>query len=207
MENVFNKAKCNKCGSQLDEIYEITYHNVYECPNCGYQKALLIDDCCRDPFKIVIIDRTMKTDRLLYQCKNCGGIVNKNKPLSFKIYSDQIRDEINIERFNEWKENHNYDYLAVKDQILEHNYKLSNFGKLNEHYASEEYRTIRKQALIRDNYKCQKCGNEAEEVHHLTYDNFPNEKIEDLQSLCSNCHNKITWKERFERISKKKDNK
>ncbi|PQA89839.1 hypothetical protein B0A70_15480 [Chryseobacterium piscicola] len=85
----------------------------------------------------------------------------------------------------------------------ENNFRLSNFGKLQEHYATEKYRNIRKKALIRDENKCQICNKDAEEVHHLTYENFPDEKLEDLQSLCSKCHSEITYKERLERINKK----
>lgn len=37
---------------------------------------------------------------------------------------------------------------------------------------------------------CRVCGKPATEVHHLTYDNFRNEKPEELVSLCRCCHNK-----------------
>ncbi|SIT10114.1 hypothetical protein SAMN05421796_11610 [Chryseobacterium piscicola] len=145
----------------------------------------------------------MKVERLLYQCINCGGIVNRSKPLSFKKFSDQIRDEINIYRLKEWKDNIENDFRFIKEAINENNFRLSNFGKLQEHYATEKYRNIRKKALIRDENKCQICNKDAEEVHHLTYENFPDEKLEDLQSLCSKCHSEITYKERLERINKK----
>ena len=39
---------------------------------------------------------------------------------------------------------------------------------------------------------CQKCGaTENLHVHHLTYENFKNEKPEDLQVLCKDCHMKV----------------
>ncbi len=202
MENSDYKRKCNKCGTQMDKEYDTEYHDVFQCPNCEYQKLIQIDECCRKPLKIVIIDNTKKLDRLLYQCINCGGIVNKNKPLSFKEYSDQIRDEINTHRLKEWQENVNFDFQLTKEPINENNFRISNFGKLQEHYATERYRNLRKNALVRDNYKCQIYSRQAEEVHHLTYENFPNEKLEDLQSLCSKCHNEITWKNRFQKINK-----
>ncbi|MCW0520628.1 HNH endonuclease [Riemerella anatipestifer] len=184
--------------------YETEYHEVFQCPKCKYQKVIQIDECCRNPLKIVVIDNTMKVDRLFYQCINCGGIVNKSKPLSFKKYSEHIRDEINISRIEEWIENVNFDYKLSKEDVDENNFRISNFGKLQEHYASEKYRNIRKKALIRDNYQCQICKKDAEEVHHLTYENIPNEKVEDLQSLCSKCHVELTWNERLQRIQNKK---
>lgn len=186
--------------------YDTDYHEIFQCPNCNYQKIIQIEECCRNPLKIVIIDNTVKVDRLLFQCINCGGIVNKSKPLSYKKYSDQIRDEINSYRLKEWNEKIRFDFQFAKEPVNEHNFTISNFGKLQEHYASEKYRSVRKKALMRDKYECQICGSKAEEVHHLTYENYPNEKLEDLQSLCSKCHVELTWKERFERIEKKKNN-
>ncbi|WP_414846715.1 hypothetical protein [Chryseobacterium sp. IT-36CA2] len=160
----------------MKKNYNTDYHEVFECPNCHYQKVIQIDECCRNPLKIVIIDKTMKVDRLLYQCINCGGIVNRSKPLSFKKFSDQIRDEINIYRLKEWLEYIRNDYQSIKGYIDENNFRISNFGKLQEHYSTEKYKNIRKQALIRDGNKCQICYKDAEEVHHLTYKNLPDEK-------------------------------
>lgn len=204
MNNQDYKTICNKCSTDMKKEYDSDYHEIFQCPACNYQKVIRIDECCRNPLKIVIIDNTMKVDRLLYQCINCGGIVNKSKPLKFNEFSDEIRDEINIFRLEEWKENIKNDFQFSKIPIDENNFRISNFGKLQDHYSTEKYRNVRKQALIRDENKCQICDKNAEEVHHLTYENFPNEKLEDLQSLCSNCHFEITWKERMERINKKK---
>lgn len=202
MSNNNYKTKCNKCTTDMKKEYDTEYHEIFECPNCNYQKAIKIDECCRSPQKIIIIDKTMKSERLLHQCINCGGIVNRNLPLSFKKFSHEIRDEINSHRLKEWTDNVDDDFRFVKEAISENNFRLSNFGKLQAHYATEKYRNIRKKALIRDQNKCQICNKEAEEVHHLTYENFPDEKLEDLQSLCSKCHLEITYKERLERINR-----
>ncbi len=204
METYDYKTKCNKCGTIMKKEYDSEFHEIFQCPNCEYQKVIQSEECCRSPLKIVIVDNTKKIDRLLYQCINCGGIVNKSKPLSFKKYSDEIKDEINTYRLKEWEEKVSFDFQLSKEPVNENNFRISNFGKLQEHYFTEKYRSIRKEALIRDDYKCQICKNNAGEVHHLTYENCPNEKLEDLQSLCSKCHGKITWKERFERIDNKK---
>ena len=143
----------------MKKEYDDQFHEIFTCLNCKYQKVIQIDECCRNPMKIVVIDKTMKIDRLLHQCKNCGGIVNKNKPLSFKKYSELIKDEININRLNEWKDIIKFNLQLAKEPVEENNFRLSNFGLLREHYATEKYRNIRKQALIRDNDKCQMCTN------------------------------------------------
>jgi len=66
-------------------------------------------------------------------------------------------------------------------------------------YMRKRWRDTRKEALRRDQYTCQSCGARATEVHHLipiTPDTVADDKIvyglENLQSLCWNCHNKET---------------
>lgn len=51
--------------------------------------------------------------------------------------------------------------------------------------------SIRKKVLERDNYKCVKCGQPAQEVHHL----IPLSKggtttLSNLISLCKDCHDR-----------------
>ena len=46
------------------------------------------------------------------------------------------------------------------------------------------------QRLELDNHICCVCGKEATEVHHLTYEHFMDEPMEDLVGLCRACHRK-----------------
>ena len=41
-----------------------------------------------------------------------------------------------------------------------------------------------------DGHICQVCGKDASDVHHLTYDRFGHEDMNDLVSLCRDCHDK-----------------
>lgn len=57
---------------------------------------------------------------------------------------------------------------------------------------SFEWRTLRQQVLLRDNYACQSCGAKQNlEVHHITYEQLGKEKLTDLVALCSKCHNHV----------------
>mgnify|MGYP000374292437 FL=1 len=57
---------------------------------------------------------------------------------------------------------------------------------------TEKWRQIRIKILNRDDYKCQGClENKATDVHHITYDNWMNEFMFELISLCRECHTKI----------------
>lgn len=55
---------------------------------------------------------------------------------------------------------------------------------------SAEWRQIANQRLELDNHICPVCGGEASDVHHLTYEHFGNESMDDLVSLCRKCHYK-----------------
>ena len=52
---------------------------------------------------------------------------------------------------------------------------------------------VRRAILERDNYQCQKCGSrEDPRVHHITYaSNGGTDDLENLTTLCLNCHTDI----------------
>lgn len=77
-------------------------------------------------------------------------------------------------------------------------------------YDSEEWAGVRKAALIRDGYLCVKCGNPAEEVHHiihLTPENIGDPKVtmnlDNVISLCRDCHFAQHRKDKADGIRKK----
>ena len=59
-------------------------------------------------------------------------------------------------------------------------------------YASPQWREVRAQRLQVDGGLCVFCKCEAEEVHHVTYDNVGSERLDDLRSLCRICHDACT---------------
>lgn len=66
-------------------------------------------------------------------------------------------------------------------------------------YRSGAWKAARKEALHRDMYTCTLCGRRAEEVHHkieLTPQNIGDPSIslnvDRLESLCHECHTKVT---------------
>lgn len=62
-----------------------------------------------------------------------------------------------------------------------------NYGK---YIRSKAWRRKANERLEMDGHTCQVCGRKAEEVHHLTYDRFGHEDMNDLVSLCRKCHRK-----------------
>ena len=64
-----------------------------------------------------------------------------------------------------------------------------------EYIRSRKWKNKRNAVLQRDKYKCKKCGSKKNlQVHHLTYEHFKHEPLEDLVTLCRNCHSKIHFK-------------
>ncbi len=69
-------------------------------------------------------------------------------------------------------------------------------------YDSAAWKSTRRAALLRDRYRCQICGGRATEVHHLTelseknvHDKCISLNLDNLQSLCHDCHTSITKEE------------
>lgn len=60
-----------------------------------------------------------------------------------------------------------------------------------EYLLSPEWAIIRTQRLTLDNYECVLCSSVAAHVHHRRYpDTLGTETINDLVSLCAECHSK-----------------
>jgi 5-methylcytosine-specific restriction endonuclease McrA len=57
-----------------------------------------------------------------------------------------------------------------------------------DYLQSESWRDKRAAVLQRAKGCCERCGWAADEVHHKTYVNVPNEPLSDLLALCRGCH-------------------
>lgn len=61
----------------------------------------------------------------------------------------------------------------------------------NEYLRTKEWREKRMRVLLRDGYRCTKCGSSEQlNVHHLTYERRGAERYADLTTLCRRCHRK-----------------
>ena len=62
----------------------------------------------------------------------------------------------------------------------------------NRYIESDEWKEIRVDRIFLDGYKCRFCGSAKNlVVHHITYENVPNENMDDLLTLCKTCHNEL----------------
>ena len=61
----------------------------------------------------------------------------------------------------------------------------------NDYLSSLYWLEKREAVLKRDNNKCCICGGLANQVHHLTYQRVGNELLDDLISICAQCHTNL----------------
>lgn len=61
----------------------------------------------------------------------------------------------------------------------------------NRYLESAAWRTLRAKVLERDGRTCAGCFSPAEQVHHRTYARVGYEEMDDLISVCSDCHASI----------------
>ena len=185
--------KCKKCEStdiKINTVYK--YHDIYECLNCGDITYKRIDECCRNPYSIVVIDRRNHDLFFLYrQCLDCGGSINRAKPLNSKVFGNDIEGEFNWDTFNNWKAERNKEGKILYEDKKLLNYQHSKYYKYLIYLSSDKWKEKRKLVLERENKLCQRCKERpADDIHHLNYDNLYNETLEDLQALCKICHAK-----------------
>ena len=61
--------------------------------------------------------------------------------------------------------------------------------RYHEYLESDEWYDIRRQVFERDNFKCQSCCSPTNlTAHHLTYIRIGCEELDDLETLCWDCH-------------------
>ena len=191
--------RCNNLNLIIDSEHK--FHNIYKCLICNYLTPFRIDECCKNSYLYVAIDNeNSQRLRLHRQCLYCGGCVDRSRPLSFKLFGSEIRYDFNHNKYHKWIEERNIENTILWENVKESNYDTSKYAKYTNYIHSESWKMKRNEALNRDKNLCQVCGNKAEEVHHKTYENLFNEKLEELLSVCQKCHKEIHVKIDKERL-------
>ncbi len=174
---------------------------MIKCPTCGketYRPWCYIDirkycsRYCYDKSPIRVRkphSEETKRKQSIARKKYCENHTSWNKGLS---WSQEMKDKIR---------------KAVPDRRGELSYGWKG-GKSFEKYGKEFKLSLRNAIRQRDNYKCQLCGVSQMEcieklsIHHIDY-NKKNNSIQNLISLCRNCHGKANtnrdkWKKCFQ---------
>jgi 5-methylcytosine-specific restriction endonuclease McrA len=183
--------ECNRCKKlSINIIRDFDFHDIYHCLICNYKTVIKIDECCRRPYEIVAVDnKNYNQIRLYWQCLDCGGCVNRTKPLNHKKFQEQIRCDFSNNKFNDWREKKAEENKQLWEMVKINNYNFSDYKKYIDYLSSQKWKRKRDEVLIRDNDLCQECKlKPAIEIHHITYENLYDEKLQDLVALCIECH-------------------
>ncbi len=71
-----------------------------------------------------------------------------------------------------------------------------------EYLESNQWDGLRSQAKARAGGRCEKCGAEAKQVHHIKYpNNLSNDGLENLQALCRVCHRAAHLEQKARKLS------
>lgn len=89
--------------------------------------------------------------------------------------------------------------IGLDNKTLRWIERLIREDKLIPFYKSKQWRSVRQEALERDNFECQECKrhgkySRAQNVHHKQELKLRPElalSIDNLECLCIRCHNKI----------------
>lgn len=183
--------QCAKCkGENFKVLTHYEYYDIYECINCGYWTYPKSEDCCRKPNFIVVVEHIdWNKPRVFYQCTNCGH-ANRAKCIDSKKYDDLIDSDFDKHKFDD-REVKKFEELAFIKQQFEY-YKNSVSFKYHEYLNTGQWKEKRKLVLQRDNFTCQHCKIEpAYDIHHISYRTIYKEELNELMSVCRNCHREI----------------
>lgn len=127
------------------------------------------------------------------QCQICGvkpsgsAIKHSDVPnLKDKIALNEIKKySEELEKKGPTYERYQSEYINIRRKNNLNNWRLQHA----EYLQTNQWKSIRQKVLKRDNYLCQGClENPATEVHHKTYENWQNELMFELMSVCYDCH-------------------
>lgn len=178
---------CPKCGVDTFVHFENKYSIEKWCINCKYFTYSWLN-CCNNPNPIRVI-YYMKDGRPSQreQCLNCGKLLPGNA-ISFKgVDQEKLRFFDESAKLNRDKE---VNVLKIDfKKKNEYNFPLRYQKGYVDYLKSEKWKELRLEVLKRDDFLCRKCTTEkACHVHHLTYERLGREKLEDLISICFDCH-------------------
>lgn len=174
---------CEECGQQMTARL-FTTEIVFYCKDCGTYTRNAVE--CEHEYMLVIFELDNGTRQLRNYCPYCNGRSQALKQCDYDLTNVPVKLE---SKYNEYKtrisdEPQKMEFIASLRKKQEQVYH----AVYNQYIASEQWKQIRENVIVRDNGKCRICGKTADHVHHLTYAHFTREYPFELVSLCRECH-------------------
>jgi hypothetical protein len=164
--------------------------NLFEIVDGPENKTRLQQRTCPH-YKVFIEAFIMKSGNLMAHaiCKDCW---DRSDPLNYFTIYNLTNSGKNVSARQS-----KYDLFSLdEDEINAKVNKIKNMNSSEIHkvahrfyLGTEKWNGIKNERLAMDNHWCQECKSRpATLVHHLNYDNWMDEKLTDLISLCPKCH-------------------
>jgi 5-methylcytosine-specific restriction endonuclease McrA len=144
------------------------------------------------------------------QCVDCGQEIRALKKTCQEViattekapFDDELADAWSTWAREEYQQRHS-SWLARRQhytRIEQEQRDKEWWDEYNHYLTTDTWKKRRALVLKRDEHLCQCClTNRATEVHHLSYTHVGNERLWELQSICTPCHDRITQEDRESR--------
>jgi 5-methylcytosine-specific restriction endonuclease McrA len=156
----------------------------------GYLYPAIEIECLSHKMEFIRFKREDGVQMLRQQCFCCGEVSRDLKKSMVSNFDSLNECDYGIRDLK-------FEFLKQARNILDKIKNQEAWDEYNQYLNSDKWKLKRRKVLERDNYLCQAClTNEAQEVHHLTYENIYDEPLFELISVCKRCHEKIETKKK-----------
>lgn len=192
MATIAHSKSCELSEKPITESFKS--RTVIYCPECS--KYTFDEVKCEHeyfPVRFVLSNGAIQVRML---CNKCWSITPKSEP-----HAQFNMDLLPCKKMESYREFIDSRYAAENEKVKEFTdalcIKADEFNKKEYHayLGSDMWRKKRDEVMKRDNYTCQICGIQAQNVHHLSYIHRGSEYMFELVSLCVKCHEEYHAKE------------
>lgn len=199
-----NKFLGEKSGDITDHIPVFDYDEFDRRFKALHPKPISVDNCPHYDRVLTMRHYNKGGSAVVEQCLTCGKHCKSlSKSVvggltSLPLFDDALEASL-LEKTSRWYVDYHDSldcersrfHIEVAALIASGSLTVVDNSKFGTYYDSEEWYKTRLRILERDDHKCQSCGDDAECVHHITYERLGCENDLDIISLCNECHSII----------------
>ena len=166
-------------------VAEASFMSVADLYDLVESQPLMTFPCLGCGAELLVRNR-LRRIRLLRSLEDYCGDETEDRPsaeLLCEICEEQTNDLVEQQRRLDRER-----YKALLAEYRARPYELRR--------ESREWAVLKRRVHARDGYCCRLCGRAdvALQVHHCTYRNYAQERLEDLISLCGECHRHVHFR-------------
>lgn len=191
----------------LDSLMSKVPFDIDPVNGYSYSAAYSFWECRH--FDTIFTKREIKTGlRKAIQCKNCGRMLSTkftHAQRQCKLYDLPVFDEGLKKEWDDWR----HVFLITSSEVwyrcfyrwrmiypdkyleflqIQDKKNQEWWDRYSSYLDSYEWKEKRQQKLDQARGLCERCGEKATEVHHLSYRNIGDEPLGDLMAICYWCH-------------------